>query len=589
MKKKLTLFVILTLFISALIFALPKEDAEYLYLHKTYRINPDGSWILKYESKVKLNTYLSTRRLFGETFIVYNPKYQKLAVLKSETTMANGKKVPTPENGYNKVLPRAAHNFPDFSFMREMVISHTGLERGATEELIYTIKTKKDFAPYFFTLEPLKERVPVKELVISFEVPKGKELYYEAINSEFKPIIKENGDYRVFTFEIKSPKKSEPYNFYYPEDNPFLFVKVEKSGELKKIFSEEPLSESLKKKIEKIKENSANFYEFLLKIQKYVSSDIQTVSLKLSELGFHFRTINKVISSNYGTRIEKTKLLYSILKNSGLNPEVLIFTPFSNFRAITPLDKIFVKVEENGKEYFLNPVKLQSEFYPYGFDRWNIFKITGETFKIAKVKGTKDNLLEIVGTINLDNGNTGNFKINAKGVFNNYRASLKNELSFASSLLGKTLGIRANKIKKIIVKSPENFVAEVCMKSKVFKENYGKYLFFERPNLPFFSELSPYLFSGSRTIHFETPFIIEYKLKFIIPKNYKLDYSVKDISISNSVGKFTRKISVSGDSVSLKMKLRINKPKILKKELLRKIYENYVKDKYYLIFVKFHL
>ncbi len=492
MRKKLTLFIILTLFVSALIFTLPKEDAEYLYIHKAYKINPDGSYALKYESKVKLNTYLSTRRLFGETFIVYNPKYQKLTVLKSETTMADGKKVPTPANGYNEVLPRAAHYFPDFSFMREMVVSHTGLERGATEELIYTIETKKDFAPYFFTLEPLKEKVPVKELIISFEIPKGKELYYETINLKLKPAVKEKGDYKIFKFEIKAQKKSGPYDFQYPEDIPFLFVKVGKSADFEKLFSKEILPESLINKVNKIKKESADFYQFLLKIQKYVSSDIQTVNLKSSELGLHFRSIDKVVSSNYGTQIEKTKLLYSILKNAGLNPEILIFTPFSKFKAITPIDKIFVKIRKDGKEYFLSPVKLQSEFYPYGVDRWNIFEIKGNTFKIAKAKGTKDNLLKIVGTINLNNGNTGNFKINAKGVFNNYRASLKNELSFASSLLGKTLGIRANKVKKIIVKSPENFVAEVCTKNKVFKENYGKYLFFERPNLPFSPSSSPH-------------------------------------------------------------------------------------------------
>ena len=72
--KKTIIGLILVLILSLSIFALPKNDAKYIYLKKYYKINKDGTWSLKYSSKVKLNTYLATRRLFGETFITYNKR-----------------------------------------------------------------------------------------------------------------------------------------------------------------------------------------------------------------------------------------------------------------------------------------------------------------------------------------------------------------------------------------------------------------------------------------------------------------------------------------------------------------------------------
>ena len=62
--------------------------------------------------------------------------------------MVDGTKVPTPENGYNPITHPEAYAFPELCYLREMVVSHTGLEIGAVIELDYTLTSKPGFQPF---------------------------------------------------------------------------------------------------------------------------------------------------------------------------------------------------------------------------------------------------------------------------------------------------------------------------------------------------------------------------------------------------------------------------------------------------------
>jgi hypothetical protein len=159
-------------------FALTATDARFLNMEISYRLDNDGSSVMEYRHQVRLDTYLAVNRVFGETFIVYNPAFQKLEILKAETTMADGRKVAAPENAFNEVLPFAAHGFADFSGLREMVVTHTGLERGAIIDLHYRIRTRPGFFLGFTGRETLARDFPVDAYKLTLIVPSGRELRY---------------------------------------------------------------------------------------------------------------------------------------------------------------------------------------------------------------------------------------------------------------------------------------------------------------------------------------------------------------------------------------------------------------------------
>ncbi|MBD3386049.1 DUF3857 domain-containing protein, partial [candidate division KSB1 bacterium] len=123
-------------------------DAVYQQLEKKYILHQDGRISFEYHHKVRLLTYLAVNRYFGEDFIIYNPRFQTLDILKSITTMADGKSVESPDNAYNTVLPRAVSQAPAYAHLREMVVTHTGLERNAVIDFSYRIESSAEWMPW---------------------------------------------------------------------------------------------------------------------------------------------------------------------------------------------------------------------------------------------------------------------------------------------------------------------------------------------------------------------------------------------------------------------------------------------------------
>ena len=178
------------------------SDAVYLKLTREYTLNSDGSMDYRFIKQQKLLTYRAFHNLYGETFVVTNTKEQKLVINECNTVMDNGKKVKTPDNAFNEVLPGYAANAPAFNDLREMVITHTGLERGATINLDYTVHSMKGFYPFFMGDEVLAEAEPVNELTVRVRVPREKALYFKPFNSKITPEKSTEGDFQVYTWHL---------------------------------------------------------------------------------------------------------------------------------------------------------------------------------------------------------------------------------------------------------------------------------------------------------------------------------------------------------------------------------------------------
>ena len=148
-----------------------KADAEYQSILKEYTLHEDGSIDFHYSKQLKLLSHYAFHRLYGETFIITNTDFQTLKINEAYTIMADGKKVVTPDNAFNEVLPRFANNAPAYNHIRELVVTHTGLEVGAVIHLDYTIHSEKGYFPALMFDEVLIESSPVQELVVKVNLP----------------------------------------------------------------------------------------------------------------------------------------------------------------------------------------------------------------------------------------------------------------------------------------------------------------------------------------------------------------------------------------------------------------------------------
>jgi len=313
-------------------------DAEYLKILKEYTLNNDGSIDFHYSKELKLLTHYSFHRLYGETFIVYNTDFQKLKINSAFTIMADGKKVVTPKNAFNEVLPRFSTNAPAFNNIREMVVTHTGLERNTVINLDYTINSKKGFFPALMADEVLSESSPVKELIVKVNIPASKTLNFELLNLSGEPLISNKNGKKVYTWKFESlPANSKDY--YQESDHgsaPRLIFSTSKDLKFAydQFINQDAFvfntNESMDKAIDKISSNETDQLTIALELQKLVSNDLKTLNIPLNSTGFKCRTAIETWKSNQGTHLEKALLLTALLQKANIKAEPVAVIP-NNF------------------------------------------------------------------------------------------------------------------------------------------------------------------------------------------------------------------------------------------------------------------
>jgi hypothetical protein len=145
----------------------PGEDALVLF-DGTYLEYADGRTTVRRQRIVKVFTEWAIDQI-GDPRLGFDGSRQELEVHASRTYLPNASTVDTPDNGYNEVTPRSVALSRDHLDIREMVVSHVGLERGVSILLDYSIK---DTSPHDFPLNRVffvLDEFPVLEKVIVLE------------------------------------------------------------------------------------------------------------------------------------------------------------------------------------------------------------------------------------------------------------------------------------------------------------------------------------------------------------------------------------------------------------------------------------
>ncbi len=301
------------------------NEAEYKQIKKTYTINEDGSYSLRVCKEIKLLTHKAFNDIYGESFIIYNPKRQSVKINDSYTTQADGTVIKTPTNAFNEVLPFSAASAPAFNHLRELVVTHTGLELGATIYLDYTLTTTPadKSTAYFDISEQITESSPVKEYTISITAPSTTYLGYELLNSRVKPKVSGNTIQWIFrnlpAAAIESYKSQNG-------DAPRLIATTLEANSVAERYS----------KIADIKyESLANTLTADIKSEdKKLETLVNYVvrGTNLSPLPFSYqdnteRCLKLVSTSGYATKMEKAVLLNSLLNSVGVSSEFVFIYP----------------------------------------------------------------------------------------------------------------------------------------------------------------------------------------------------------------------------------------------------------------------
>lgn len=547
-------------------------DALFQKITKVYTLNPDGSMDYQYQHELDLHTHYSFNRLYGETFIVYNPKHQKLEVNRSETETAEGKMVASPDNAFNEVLPRFAAGAPPYHHLREMVVTHTGLEKNSTIFVDYTIHSDAGYKPFMMENTVLRESSPVRELVIKVRFPKDKELNYQLLNAEENLNISNKGEMKEYkwVFEDLDATSKEDNQPEYGEHLPRLIFSTARFNEATSWFAGRfsyDVPPSAQTGLDDILQNRKNRMDSILAIQDMVVNHVNHFNIPLEAKGYSLHSNEQVLENNGGTTFEKTVLLASLLKDAGFEAQPLAIEPEAFYsKEVGDLDAFqdyYVKVSRGNEPVYLSAIEENSynNLYGHGSNVHLLFDQTEEKVEVeTPERFTGKQHLE--GTFVMNDNQTieGEVTATMTNCENPYLQLQRSEGSAKSFL---SPGFPASSIKEHTTKNimPGKSVISYTVEHKLSPKQQKGYSFITIPHTQSGLDHSHLdVLTGERETPFEIswPVDVRYQYTIEMPESVEMITEHTSIERSTDVGELRISIEKSNGKASIDRHLAID-------------------------------
>jgi len=307
-------------------------DAVYEDILHEYVLQSDGTVVYNYAHKLKLLTPFAFTRAYGESFITYNPTWQKLDVLRSVTRMRDGTKVESPYNAFNEVLPRYAHAGGPFTDLKEMVVTHTGIEAGAVVDFAYKITTKPGMFPGLMGAVRCGEREHIVHMFIRIKVPRGTDLAWAFARDDTPVTVTEDGEYTVYTWErnhipmIEDEEAQPPLSHYAPV---LYFSTVGYDALPPHVLGgtqDAPLPAPAMAEVERVQAEVPDMLARALELRRWVATRIGGMNGPLDILGFHARPPAETVLSNVGSSLDRAVLLAQMCRAAGIEAFPVLFS-----------------------------------------------------------------------------------------------------------------------------------------------------------------------------------------------------------------------------------------------------------------------
>lgn len=560
---------------TSLISQQPESDAVYEKIIKEYTLHEDGSMDFRFYKKLKLNTHFSFNRLYGETFIVYDPNFQDLKIKKAIVTQEDGSVVPSPENAFNEVLPRFAANAPYFNHLREMVVTHAGLELGAIIELDYTVHTKAGYFPALMADEVLTETSPIAEEVILVRIPSANVLNYKVYQLRTEPEIFESGGSKQYIFRFTAIGENTHENHQPGKYRHFprLSFSTGNLAEAQQFLSNQ---DALKYKTDKqlqtvvlnLQKDSTDMMNLILKLQQIVANDVNTYKIPPVYSGFVARTPIEVWKSNGGTPFEKSILLVTLLREAGIHAEPLALLPTYLYdEAIGCLPQItryLVQVNPLEREQMiLSPVKPGNQNLIYDLNGCTMLELNPSKLNTYSIQENFGNKVAMSGALYLNDSMriSGDADLILFEKTNPYYKLLQDS-SYAKKLIGG--GLTGKDITSFDILNTAQARSNITFQfeKKDSLKQQGNYYFFELPvykNGVMDWHIN-YLNSDRKT-DFEIPFPVneQYSYNIAIPENITLVNPVEIVEKSFDFGEVIISNIQSDTAITVKRMFKISK------------------------------
>lgn len=574
---KKTLFIITLVFTFSTGFAqYQNADAVFEKVTKEYTLNEDGSMEFHYFKQLKLQSHMSFNRLYGETFIVYNPDFQDLKINDAYTVLPDSTRVKTPDNAFNEVLPRSAAHSATYNNLREMVVTHTGTEIGATIYLDYTLTTKKGYWPALMGNEVVEESSPVVDMEIIVNVPVDAEVQHKMLNLRTSPEIVVKGSAKVYTWKFSGLKASPKEGFRgqcLPGTPRLIFSTAKNMQDVKewlarKLESKSGATSELAELIEKVKSEEKDEIKVMLALQKYVVENLATDRISLAEAGFNARYPEQVWKSNGGSQFEKSVLLATLLKMAEINSVTVLAAPQKIFDAeigdLFVFEDVYVNATTKSHgDILLSATHIDNQALQFRLAGKVLIPLQRTRGELNEIKlNHVDNKIELKAEIKIDDSLhlAGNAELELLYAVNPFLKLSDNAASFARLLSGNMISKKEGSV-KIASSNPAKTELSAELKTKNQIPQVAGYYKLVLPVLTngFESFHISYL-ESERLDPFVLPFSVDesYEYTVEIPEGYEFVNKKAKESWKNKAGSVSITMAPKGNQIVVTRQMTID-------------------------------
>ena len=552
----------------------PASDAVYRNLVKEYTLNADGSWTYHYSHNLVINTYFAFHNLYGEDFIVYNPQSQKLKINKSVTTTPAGKVVPSPANAYNELLPGSCANAPAYNHLREMVVTHTALERGSVIDFDYTLTSTKDYWPAMAANDLLSMNSPVDKLTYTITIPAGTMLNYKIYNITQEPVVTKTGSKTKYTWTIDNIPAAlrEDFRPKEQQNRPRIVFSTSKSyTEAFTAFASQPAfalnaTEPVKATAQKVRDEKKGDLAVALRLQEIVANDINTYPVAIAQCGLKVREAAQTWQENGGTEAEKAVLLAALLKTAGIDAEPVAVIPAcladDKTVSLLTIEKFLVEAKMGKKEsVLLSPLQVDAYDETYTLPGKKIVPLANSKVINTRIVKEYTPAISVTGTLSFDQETklSGNVDLVLAGRLNPYFSLSADSLRVKKLLTG---AFSEKSVDKYTIgnQGTEKATATFTLQSKEpLKETSGLY-FFEIPTISSGTEAWHMTeLVSQRTEPLEIPFLVNESYNYVLslPSNMELISKEVSVEMKKDFGELKITIRKNGDKVDVSKSIRM--------------------------------
>jgi hypothetical protein len=545
-------------------------DAYYNFVKHEYQLNDDGSIVYHYEHNLKLLSYMSFNRLFGESFITYNSDWQELKIIKAETKSSSGEIIKSPFNAFNKVLPGEVGQATTYMNLREMVVTHTGLERNAEIAFEYSLTSKKGFYPGLIGKITIGSHEPIKYFEIVIKVPKDSKINLFMSNNGPMGEKSTHDNFDFYTWKLYDipliPVESNQPNMEL--FLPTLYISTATNSDIVRHLDLEnnqlfELSSKAKDVCNEIIKNQFSFQDKCFALRNYIFQNIGQTNIEITYLGWKTKKAQETFDRNVGSKLDRAILLIAMCRAVGINAEIAVTTNFSNAKPDLSLlsqwgEYLVYCTSDNTNDFplLLDPNNNQNSILPKSISKKTTFVVNPQ--KISLIPATDEpGKLTLSLNLKLTNESTeGLGKISVSGDYMpdfEYEKCNKTINGYFNALGWTTENKGKDKF------SLNEFSENIKIK-KIHEKMLDDIIELE---LPFISpqlqkiELIPV----TRVTPFGLTSLIdeEYNIKIELPNNLKNIFTPKELNISNPVGSLSSTVKNDKNTIEIHRKIKIAK------------------------------